>query len=226
LRLLAVGAEGETLRLACEAPTLTIGGEIDESAPVDPSTARDIRDVVPLSRPTWPWFVAAGALLLLGLFLGYRRWIRRKRAALAPMPEIARLSPDEEFEQAIGRLLASGLLERGLYREFYYGVSSAVRLFLERIHGLPLLESSSDEVRALLEPVMTEPAPREALRAWLREGDLVKYARMERLQAEALKYLESSRRLLRLIPRPAASSEAEPTDGEPGSESELHEVRG
>jgi hypothetical protein len=52
------------------------------------------------------------------------------------------------------------------------------------------------------------------LRDWLAEGDLVKYARMERLQAEARNYLERSRDLVRQLARgTAVSSEAPSTGG-------------
>ena len=51
----------------------------------------------------------------------------------------------------------------------------------------------------MLTPKLEDETERSALHVWLREGDLVKYARMERLQAEALQYLERSRQLVDLL---------------------------
>jgi hypothetical protein len=164
--------------------------------------------------PLWPWF-AGGALLLAACgFLGARLLDRRRRRRAAEAPVISGPTPEEEFERAIALLLASGILEQGLYREFYYEVSGAVRLYLERVHGLPLLESTSTEVMDWIGGRLSSANERAALRDWLAEGDLVKYARMERLQAEARNYLERSRDLVRQLARgTAVSSEAPSTGG-------------
>lgn len=208
----AVSARGESLWLACAAPRLTIGGSIHAGDKVDPSSARDIRGVVSTGMPLWPWLVAGAIVLAAGGFILARVLDRRRRRPQDATPEIKGLSPEEEFEQAIALLLASGLLEQGLYREFYYEVSRTVRLYLERIHGLPLLESTSTEVLDLIGGRLTKEGERTALREWLVEGDLVKYARMERLQAEAQRYLEISRDLVRLLARPRETTE-EPVAG-------------
>jgi hypothetical protein len=198
IRLFVQLADGDSLRLACEAPGLLIGGELAGAAAIDPASARDIRDVVSTRAPRWPW-IAFGAVLLLAVAFFLIRWRRSRRRVGDELVAQKHLSPAEEFEAAIAKLLASGMLEDGRYREFYYGVSGAVRLYLERLHGLPLLESSSGEVARLLTPKLGDETERSALHGWLHEGDLVKYARMERLQAEALQYLERSRSLVDLL---------------------------
>jgi len=211
LRLSVVTAEGESLRLACEAPGLRIGGELVDSANIDPASVRDIRDVVSTGAPRWPWY-AAGAALIIAALLFLNRMLRAKKRRILHETDEVGPSPEEEFETAIARLLSEELLERGLYREFYYGVSSAVRLYLERIHRLPLLESTSVEVLDLLRPRIRIESEREALDEWLREGDLVKYARMERLQAEAVHYLERSRELVKLLARSPAGEKVDAPD--------------
>jgi hypothetical protein len=193
-----VRAAGDTLRLAYAPPRLQVKGVLPEGAAIDPSSARDIRDVVSTGPVVWPWIVGAGAIVLAALLFLWRRLrARRKRILEETIP--AGPTPEEEFERAIELLLASGLLEQGFYREFYYRVSGAVRLYLERVHGLPLLESTSSEVDFLLGPRIGGSVERAALRDWLTEGDLVKYARMERLQAEARNYLDRSLNLVRLL---------------------------
>ena len=201
-----VGPAGDSTRLAYAPPRLRIMGKMKEGEAVDPSSARDIRDVVSTGPAAWPWILGGGVLAAAGLFLLWR-WLRsrRKKGFEAPVPSGP--TAEEEFERAIERLLSSGLLEQGLYREFYYGVSSAVRLYLERVHGLPLLESTSTEVLDLLEPRIPGTGERQSLRDWLIEGDLVKYARMERLQAEARNYLDRSLNLVRQL---AKGREASP----------------
>lgn len=197
VRYEAVTAPGETLRLATVAPRLRIGGQLHDSDPVDPSAAKEIRDVISTGMPRWFWFAAGGLLVAAGLLLA-RRLLRRSRSE-EPQGAPPGPTPEEEFEAAIAQLLASGLLERGEVQAFYYAVSAAVRRYLERVHGLPLLESTSAEVIDLLAARIEETGSREALSAWLREGDLVKYARLDRLRAEASGYLERSRELIRLL---------------------------
>ena len=205
LEVRVVDARGESLLLACVAPRLTIGGSIREGEPVDPARARDIRGVVSTGMPLWPWLAAGAILLAAGTYMLAKLLDRRRRRRAIEVPVPAGPTAEEEFERAIALLLESGLLEQGLYREFYYEVSHAVRQYLERVHGMPLLESTSTEVMELVEGKLEGMAERAALREWLAEGDLVKYARMERLQAEARSYLDRSRDLVRLLARGGGS---------------------
>ena len=211
LILRAVGARGESIRLACAPPRLRVGGQMKQGEPTEASRARDIRDVVSTGPARWPWIAAAAVLLIAGGIVLFR-YIRARRRVLIPPGEPPGPTPAEEFEDAIARLLASGLLEQGLYREFYYEVSRAVRLYLERVHGLPLLESTSAEVMELLTPRLAGREQRDALRDWLSEGDLVKYARMERLQAEARHYLERSQKMVRYLARAGEPSASMPVE--------------
>ncbi len=212
------GAKGDSLRLAYAPRRLDVRGQLAAGEAADPSKLKDIRDVVSTGPPRWPWFAAGAAALIAAALLAARRIRSRRRAAAASI-EPPGPSAEEEFEAAIARLLADGLLEGGLYREFYYGVSRAVRLYLERTQDLPLLESTSMEVMDLLSPRIEGAGERAALGEWLAEGDLVKYARMERLQAEALSYLERSRGLVRLLAalRPGAGQVAAETGAPAGA---------
>jgi hypothetical protein len=201
LRIVAKGARGDSLMLAYAPSPLRIGGVLKPGEPTDPSKVRDIRDVMSTGMPLWPWVVAAAVFLAAGIWFAIARIRARRRRIPAEAEPPPGPTPEEEFEAAIEALLAEGLLERGLYREFYYGVSRAVRLYLERKSGLPLLESTSAEVFTLLEPMTRGDFERIALKDWLSEGDLVKYARMDRLQAESNRYLLKSRELVRTFAR-------------------------
>lgn len=202
LRLAARTASGDTLRLRYAPRALQVGGVLKPGDAVDATKARDIQDVVATGPRLWPWIAGAGIVAALGGFL-LARWLQaRKRAAQPALPPPGP-TPEQEFEDAIARLLAGRLLEQGLVREFYYEISRAVRLYLERVHGLPLLESTSSEVLDLLGARMRNEEEATRLREWLAEGDLVKYAKLDRLQAEAMSYLDRSRGLVRLFARPA-----------------------
>ncbi len=205
LRVLAVSAAGETLVLAGPAPRLRIGGQIAPGEPVDVSAAKEIRDVVSTGLPGWILYAVAAALVI-AILVYFRGRLRRRGKEIVEVAP-AGPTPEEEFEAAIARLLSERLLERGEVQAFYYGVSAAVRRYLERVHGLPLLESTSAEVLDLLGPRMGTTESREALSAWLREGDLVKYARLDRLAAEAGGYLDRSRDLIRLLAAAAGASQ-------------------
>ncbi|MFB3908928.1 MAG: hypothetical protein ACE15D_11045 [Candidatus Eisenbacteria bacterium] len=217
---------GGAFAIAAAAPRLEIGGSIPPGEQVDPSKARGIRDLIRRGLPGWVRLFAILVLAAAAIVSAILWWTSRKRRARAALaPAAPRLSPEEEFEAAIARLLGAKLLERGLAREFYYEVSRAVRLYLERLHELPLLESTSEEVRSLLAGRIAAAEDREALRDWLAEGDLVKYARLERLEAEALRYLERSRDLVKRLAPPPPAPLAETPPGANGSHPLPQEAR-
>jgi hypothetical protein len=134
-----------------------------------PRELRDIRDILP-SRPLWrrvmPWAAAVFAgLLLAGCALFLFRRIRRHHA------DRARIPAHELAMREIMELGADRLIEKGMYKEFYYRLSGIVRKYMEGIRGIPASEMTTDELSSAL----TNARDREVI-PLLRGMDLVKFA--------------------------------------------------
>ncbi len=125
--------------------------------------------------------LAAGAVLLL-----VRRRGRRIPARRPPGSGEAALAELEE-------LLARGLAERGLFREFYQGLSDLARRYVERRYAIRAPERTTEE---FLREAQDSPAlsgHSDLLRSFLMHCDLVKFARLEPQPAEVAAAVEACR---------------------------------
>jgi hypothetical protein len=123
----------------------------------------------PLAILTWVGVtllgVAAFAVLIWGL-LRLKRHVRE-----------ARLSPRERAFAELDRLLHRGLIEKGLYKDFYIELTMVVRRYIERTHGIRAPEQTTEEflAAATRHPRFTPPVL-ASLRTFLESSDLVKFA--------------------------------------------------
>ena len=129
------------------------------------------------------------------------------------------LPPEVAFEQGLAALRARELPEKGLVKEYYAELSLLLRRYLEDRFRFPAVEETRTEVMAGIEhvPGITEQERRE-LFSWLSEGDLVKFARMERMLAEARDAAERASAWVRATAAPRFAAGSLPSEGmEPGA---------
>ncbi len=192
LALLWVRAPGETLQALSRPQTVQVRSLLKGQA--DLKSLHGIKNVVPLERPRW-WLWAG--LAVLALAAAYALWrnrdrLRRRVSILAP-PAPPPLPPEVAFERGLQALYKKELPERGLVKEFYAELSLLFRRYLEDRFGFPAVEETRTEVLAAAErvPALGE-LERRGLDAWLLEGDLVKFAKMDRLLVQARSYAEQA----------------------------------
>ncbi len=152
----------------------------------------------PVRIPAWPasWWVAlgVGAALVAALVA----WLVARRRRKAALPEAAEppIPPGEELRLALARLAAAaeelGDDARGFYSELTY----AVKRFLERVTGDPVLEWTTFEtVRRLREKGFE--FPREAaFPELLASADRVKFGKGPATRADAREALVRARVVL------------------------------
>lgn len=128
--------------------------------------------------------IVAALMLLTGiavfLFLRYRKpRVRRPEIAAPPLP------PGELARQELAEIQALRLPSKGEFKRYYTLISETVRKFLGAEFGFPVIERTTEEVlqdiqqRDVPEPVKAQTGQ------FLREADLVKFAKYLPLLEEA-----------------------------------------
>ncbi len=160
--------------------------------------AADIRDIKPLrriERPIdWRW-AAAAALALAAAAAGYLLWRRRSRPPAPVEP------PHLAAFRALEALRGLDVADPEALRRFYFGLSEALRAYIEDRFGLNATDLTSEEIllrTAELEGLGTPEL--ESLERFLVDTDRVKFAEHRPGEAEisatyerALGFVEATR---------------------------------
>ncbi len=141
-----------------------------------------------------PWLIGAGALAVL--LLGIWWWRRRPRRARTAAPEIP-LPPHVKALRALARLRSANRSTPEEVDAFYVEVSRILRAYLEDRFGLHAPERTTEEFLAELNQHGNQSPldgrQRGALAGFLRQCDLVKFARVlpiEDVHVESLRIAE------------------------------------
>ena len=122
-----------------------------------------------------PW------ILLLALLggLGYWLWVRRRPVEASPRRSVViPRFPHEDAYEALDRLRASDLVERGEIKEYYILASEIIRTYVEGRFGVCALELTTGEV---VEGLWGFDVPEDAIQTFGRFAsrcDLVKFAKL------------------------------------------------
>lgn len=223
LELLWERAPGETLVAYSQARTVRVPSVLEGEA--DLSKLRGIKGVIPLDKfRLWLWAaVALLAAALAFLVWRYRHLLARKTKLLPLAPPPPPLPPEVAFERGLTEIYRRELPERGLVKEFYAELSLLFRRYLEDRFRFPAVEETRTEI-LLAATRVTElrESDRAELADWLAEGDLVKFAKLERLITEARVYAERARafvhRTAAAVEVPAVGEgQAPPAPGRPAT---------
>lgn len=120
--------------------------------------------------------IIGGAALGLGLVIAWLvgKWLRRPKPVPPPPP------PRPPWEVALEELFDvrhAGLVGEGRLAEHFDRVSDTVRKYLGARYGFDGLESTTREALAMLRRVSPRIAPLDAIESFLRQADLVKFAK-------------------------------------------------
>ncbi|WP_437645137.1 hypothetical protein [Sorangium sp. So ce362] len=148
--------------------------------------------------------LTAGILIgaALGLIVAWlvRRWMRRPRVVTAPPPKLPWVAALEELEA----LRRSSLLSEGRTDEYFDRVSDSVRKYLGARYDFDGLETTSDEMRALLARVRPPVPVLPQITRFLADCDLVKFARLQPSEADCLEAIERGEVIVHRTTPPAA----------------------
>jgi len=173
---------------------------------LDGASIRDIAPPVPIPID-WrgPAAVAGGVAVLAGLG-ALLWWLRRRRAlrAVGPPP----IAPDVRAVAALAALEARRLPEQGEVKLYYAELSDVVRSYLEDRFGVRAPEMTTEEfLLRTARGTALGAAHRALLGDFLRECDLVKFARHRPTVEAAVRAMAAARRFV-ADTRPATGAEA------------------
>jgi hypothetical protein len=190
-------AKGEHRQLATLPFTVDVGSVVGKGAeqlkPIAPPVTVMTRDLTLV----WAGLFALGGLLVAGG--GWYAWrvLRRRRPDEAAAARV--LPPDEAALERLRALAASGALDDDDRRPVYFQLTEILREYLGRRFGFDAPEQTTEELVASLSR-HAAPETVDALGAWLRACDLVKFARVpaarddaERALADAVSLVERTR---------------------------------
>ncbi len=143
----------------------------------------DIREIRgPLEIPrNWlvlaAWVLLVLALVALGYWV-YRRYRRRATpdAAMA-VPSVPARPAHEVAYEALARLEASGILDRGDVKHFFIEVSGIVRVYLDQRYGIDAKEMTSHDIMDELRQLELDQFEFDLFGDFFRRSDLVKFAK-------------------------------------------------
>lgn len=172
--------------------------ELDSAAAL-----RDIKDIIEppfnalfWAQENWVPIVAGAALLVLALFLIFRKPKVRKPERAVKQPEI---SVHQRITTALLQLKEQKLWQQGLHKEYQSRLTDLLREYIEERYEVPALERTTDE---LLNELRVSPLAHEQqtlLGNMLRAADMVKFAKAipsaeenEAMMAQALRFVEAT----------------------------------
>ena len=167
---------------------------------------RDIKPPVFVRGGVPLWVVVAIGLLALVLcaFGGVWLWRRRTRPPQPPPP------PEPiDYAAEFARIAACGLLERGEFKTYYSLLSENLRRCLEEHLKIEAMEQTTSELADALQEAEVEAALRQPILDYLREADLVKFARFHPALEAARCAPDAGLALLRAIEAAVAPRAAE-----------------
>ena len=122
------------------------------------------------------WWIAGALALGALVWLGVRAWRNRPRRSAPAAPP---LPLEERTLQALSELESEGLPERGLQREFHFRLNGVVRAYLGERFWFDALECTSGELLREVEKRALPGVDHEALREFVDQCDVARYARGE-----------------------------------------------
>jgi hypothetical protein len=187
-----IQAGDATQELTTDPLTITVTTLVPADA--DTSDIKDIAPPVSLARrglPAWMWVVASG-LGGLGLVVGGWWWYRRRRRAMA-VPLVQRPAHLLALA-ALECLQRQDLIGQERIEAFYVRVSTILRRYVELRFGLRAPEQTTEEfLVSVLATGGLIATHRDLLEAFLRQCDLVKFARHRPTLSDMEETFESAR---------------------------------
>ncbi len=160
------------------------------TVPTD-SSAKKIKDIKePLAEPfSWLWYkeyfywgiAAIIFVAALALFIYYRN---KRLANKVVEPEKPKIPAHITALATLERVREQQIWKDGKVKEYYSEITDAVRLYVEERYNVLALESTTDELLAIMKSQVIDNVSKEKLQQMLKLADFVKFAKMIPMEQE------------------------------------------
>ena len=144
---------------------------------VDMTGIKDIYREPVLWTDYLPWIIAIAGFVLLILLASWLIDRANKRKRQAALSRTLALPPHELASKKLDVLEQKDLWHKGLVKEYCADLTFIIREYLEKRYFVLALESTSDEILALLQKTDFPEHLRSGLHDLLTKADLVKFAK-------------------------------------------------
>jgi hypothetical protein len=160
------------------------------TVPTDTS-AKKIKDIKePLNEPfSWLWYkeyfywgiAAIVFVAALALFIYYRN---KRLANKIVEPEKPKIPAHITALATLERIREQQIWKDGKVKEYYSEITDVVRLYIEQRYDVLALESTTDELLAIMKSQVIDNVSKEKLQQMLKLADFVKFAKMIPMEQE------------------------------------------
>jgi hypothetical protein len=135
----------DTLTLLTPALPIHFKSVVEEEA----GELRPLKPIFAFARNWWPWLLG-GIALLVALWFLYRRWRIRRVARTNAEPRAAPpfVDPLDILRKRLDLLEPSTQLDALGFKTWYSELGDELRRYVEDVHGIPAMESTTAELRA------------------------------------------------------------------------------
>lgn len=181
--------------LLLPAPELPVAFKTLVTAPE--AELQPLKPLYAFARRWWVWILTA-LLLATALWWLYRRWKNRPEPeppapVEPPKPDWMR-DPLIELRMALQNVRTAGYFEDGRFKEGYAETGDALRRYIEKVHGIPALESTTSELKRDLKRTALDEHRTRTLLELLESADLVKFAKAVPTREAAESMLETAQK--------------------------------
>lgn len=206
-------ASGELLTLCTQPHRIAVEDPTSSTANPKPKPNPPPRR----QREEWTFLkqvLSIGAVaLLVGALLAWLlgRWLKRPRPVPPPPPP---RPPWEVAFESLHDLRHAGLTREGRFAEHFDRVSDILRRYLGDRYGFDGLESTTREMLGELRRTTPRIPVLDEIERFLRQADLVKFARLTPTEPECATALAEAQQIVeRTVPPPTPASATPPTTG-------------
>ena len=160
------------------------------TVPTDTS-AKKIKDIkTVLNEPfNWKWYLphiywTTGILIAIIIIILVTRYYTKKNMNKVIEPAKPKIPAHITALATLEKIAAEKIWKEGKSKEYYSSISDAVRLYIEERFSVFALESTTDEIMTAFRTQVVDAESKAKLQQILQLADLVKFAKMEPIEAE------------------------------------------
>lgn len=199
-----------------EASTKEITIIVKSILPVDAEDIRGFKGPVEVPSPFSKTSFRVGlfgavfiATLATGLIIYYHRRKREKEKKVAIVEEVIPKPPHRVAFEELDRIDRSYLLRNGCVEEFYVLISEVIRRYIKSRYNIDTVQKNTEEIIEEIRSIPLGDNIPETIEDFLKECDLVKFARLYPQRNESQKALEKAQKIVRITSSPNPPREGE-----------------